>query len=79
MTQITARIPNELLALLDEAAGKLRRTRAELVRQARLLEVNPANRPATGYAEGPGSDRSSASRSAGRLDYGILWEESAGL
>ena len=34
MTQITARIPNELLVLLDEAATKLRRSRADIVRQA---------------------------------------------
>ncbi len=34
MSQITARIPDELLVLLDEAAGTLRRTRAEIIRQA---------------------------------------------
>jgi RHH-type transcriptional regulator, rel operon repressor / antitoxin RelB len=34
MSQITARLPDELLAELDQAAKTLRRTRAELVRQA---------------------------------------------
>lgn len=34
MSQITARLPDELLAKLDQAAKVLRRTRAELVRQA---------------------------------------------
>ena len=34
MSQITARLPNELVAELDQAAKVLRRTRAQLVRQA---------------------------------------------
>ena len=34
MSQITARLPDDLVASLDEAAAKLRRTRAEVVRQA---------------------------------------------
>ena len=34
MSQITARIPSELLVLLDEAATKLRRSRADIIRQA---------------------------------------------
>ena len=34
MSQITARLPDELVASLDDAAAKLRRTRAEVVRQA---------------------------------------------
>ena len=34
MSQITARLPNELVASLDNAAAELRRTRAEVVRQA---------------------------------------------
>ena len=34
MTQITARIPDELAAQIDEAAARLRRSRAQLVRQA---------------------------------------------
>ncbi len=34
MSQITARLPDELLAALDQAASRLRRTRAEIVRQA---------------------------------------------
>ncbi|MFH0781608.1 MAG: ribbon-helix-helix domain-containing protein [Pseudomonadota bacterium] len=34
MSQITARLPDELVAALDEAATQLRRTRAEVVRQA---------------------------------------------
>jgi RHH-type transcriptional regulator, rel operon repressor / antitoxin RelB len=34
MSQITARLPDELVASLDVAAKKLRRTRAELVRNA---------------------------------------------
>jgi len=34
MSQITARLPDELVASLDEAAARLRRTRAEVVRQA---------------------------------------------
>jgi len=34
MSQITARIPDELLALLDQAAAELHRTRAEVIRQA---------------------------------------------
>ena len=40
MTQITARIPDELVAELDQAAAHLRRSRAEVVRQAieRYLE-----------------------------------------
>ncbi len=34
MSQITARIPDELLVQLDRAATQLRRTRADVVRQA---------------------------------------------
>jgi RHH-type transcriptional regulator, rel operon repressor / antitoxin RelB len=34
MSQITARLPDELVALLDEAAFRLRRTRADIVPQA---------------------------------------------
>ncbi len=34
MTQITARVPDELLAALDSAAAQLQRSRAEVVRQA---------------------------------------------
>jgi RHH-type transcriptional regulator, rel operon repressor / antitoxin RelB len=34
MTQITARLPDELVAQIDEAAARLRRSRAQLVRQA---------------------------------------------
>jgi RHH-type transcriptional regulator, rel operon repressor / antitoxin RelB len=34
MTQITARLPDELVAQMDEAAARLRRSRAQLVRQA---------------------------------------------
>lgn len=34
MSQITARIPDELVNSLDAAARRLRRTRAEVVRQA---------------------------------------------
>lgn len=34
MTQITARLPEELVAALDDAATRLRRSRADVVRQA---------------------------------------------
>ncbi len=34
MSQITARIPDDLLAELDAAAISLRRTRADVIRQA---------------------------------------------
>ena len=34
MSQITARLPDELVASLDNAAAELRRSRAEVVRQA---------------------------------------------
>lgn len=34
MSQITARLPDELVTSLDAAASRLRRTRAEVVRQA---------------------------------------------
>jgi len=34
MTQITARMPTELVEAMDHAAKRLKRTRAELVRQA---------------------------------------------
>lgn len=34
MSQITARLPDELVASIDSAAAQLRRTRAEVVRQA---------------------------------------------
>ncbi|MDE0135559.1 MAG: ribbon-helix-helix protein, CopG family [Acidimicrobiaceae bacterium] len=34
MTQITARVPDELLAALDSAAAQLQHSRAEVVRQA---------------------------------------------
>ncbi len=34
MTQITARLPDELLSQIDEAAARLNRSRAQLVRQA---------------------------------------------
>ena len=34
MSQITARLPDELVESLDNAASQLRRTRAEVVRQA---------------------------------------------
>ena len=40
MSQITARLPDELVAALDEAARGLNRSRADIVRQAieRYLE-----------------------------------------
>jgi predicted DNA-binding protein len=34
MSQITARLPDETVKALDRAASSLRRTRAEIVRQA---------------------------------------------
>ncbi len=34
MSQITARLPDDVLASLDAAASRLRRSRAEVVRQA---------------------------------------------
>lgn len=34
MTQITARLPDELVSKLDAAAARLRRSRADVVRQA---------------------------------------------
>ena len=34
MTQITARVPDELVARIDRAAEALKRTRADVVRQA---------------------------------------------
>ena len=34
MTQISVRLPDELVAALDGAASQLRRTRADVVRQA---------------------------------------------
>lgn len=34
MTQITARLPDELVSMLDVAAARLRRSRADVVRQA---------------------------------------------
>ena len=40
MTQITARLPNSVVDALDEAANRLKRSRAEIIRQAieRYLE-----------------------------------------
>ena len=40
MTQITARLPNDVVDALDEAANRLKRSRAEIIRQAieRYLE-----------------------------------------
>ncbi len=40
MTQITARLPNAVVDALDEAASRLKRSRAEIIRQAieRYLE-----------------------------------------
>ena len=34
MSQITARLPDDIVRALDEAAGAMRRTRADIVRQA---------------------------------------------
>jgi transposase len=34
MTQVTARLPDELVKQLDEAAQRLKRSRAELIRRA---------------------------------------------
>ncbi len=34
MSQVTARLPDEMIEELDKAARSLRRTRAEIVRQA---------------------------------------------
>jgi predicted DNA-binding protein len=34
MTQISARLPDELIASVDAAAHQLRRTRADVIRQA---------------------------------------------
>jgi len=34
MSQITARLPDELVESLDQVAARLRRTRADIVRQA---------------------------------------------
>ncbi|MCQ3808110.1 MAG: ribbon-helix-helix domain-containing protein [Acidimicrobiaceae bacterium] len=40
MSQITARVPDDLVEALDAAAGRLRRSRADIIRQAleRYLE-----------------------------------------
>ena len=40
MSQITARLPDDVVCALDEAASRLKRSRAEIVRQAieRYLE-----------------------------------------
>ncbi len=40
MTQITARVPDDLARALDEAAAQLKRSRADVIRQAleRYLE-----------------------------------------
>ncbi len=40
MSQVTARVSNELVEALDAAAGKLKRSRADVIRQAleRYLE-----------------------------------------
>lgn len=34
MTQVSARLPDELVALIDAAARRLNRSRAEIIRQA---------------------------------------------
>jgi transposase len=34
MAQVSARLPDELVALIDEAASRLNRSRAEIIRQA---------------------------------------------
>lgn len=34
MSQVTARIPDELARSIDEAANRMNRTRAEIIRQA---------------------------------------------
>jgi len=34
MTQVSARLPEELVASIDEAARRLNRSRAEIIRQA---------------------------------------------
>ncbi|MFQ5740913.1 MAG: ribbon-helix-helix protein, CopG family [Acidobacteriota bacterium] len=34
MNQVSARLPDELVRRIDEAAGRLKRSRADLVRQA---------------------------------------------
>jgi transposase len=34
MSQVSARLPDELVALIDEAARRLNRSRAEIIRQA---------------------------------------------
>jgi transposase len=34
MSQVSARLPDELVALIDEAASRLNRSRAEIIRQA---------------------------------------------
>ncbi len=34
MPQVSARLPDDLVAVLDEAARRLNRTRAEVIRQA---------------------------------------------
>ena len=34
MTQISARLPEELVVEIDRAAGRLKRSRAEIIRQA---------------------------------------------
>ena len=40
MSQISARLPDELVAALDEAATKLHRTRADVIRQAVEYELD---------------------------------------
>jgi RHH-type rel operon transcriptional repressor/antitoxin RelB len=34
MTQVTARLPNDLVKSIDEAARRMKRSRAEVIRQA---------------------------------------------
>ena len=40
MTQITARVPDDLAAALDAAAGRLNRSRASVVREALELYLH---------------------------------------
>ena len=64
MIQITARVPNELAAALDAAAAALKRSRAEVVRQA--LE---------GYLEDFGDLSVALDRLRDPLDPVLDWDE----
>ena len=66
MVQITARLPDIVVDALDAAASQLKRSRAEIVRQAIERYLEDFDRSLGGHRTTPRSERSGAGLGSGQ-------------